>query len=73
MNWFLIIMLAHIAMSGGADEPPGLSDDNYRDIGTHQQDHEQSHIPSYKDIMMKNKSDLKKKEEEVQVIIGFKI
>ncbi|XP_015118089.1 protein lava lamp [Diachasma alloeum] len=59
-------------MSGGAEEPPGLSEDTASDaIGaSNLQEQDKSELVSYKDIMMKNKVDLKKKEEEVQEYVN---
>ncbi|XP_063972427.1 protein lava lamp-like isoform X2 [Diachasmimorpha longicaudata] len=59
-------------MSGGAEEPPGLSEDTAPDtIGaSNPQEQDKSNVVSYKDIMMRNKVDLKRKEEEVQEYVN---
>lgn len=79
MNWFFVLLLIQFTMSGETSsspphEPPELVEDtgtsgviNIQDIT----DTDNCQSMSYQEIMMKNKFDLKKKEEEVQVFIRF--
>lgn len=70
MNWFLLILFVQFAMSGESQEPPGLLEDTGQPGTTKTQELSETdncQIMSYQEIMLKNKFDLKKKEEEVQV------
>lgn len=76
MKWFMVILFIQFTMWGAPEEPPdemegpGPSEQGAMDtpVGVREIcEDNKSQLETFKDIMLKNKSDLKKKEEELQV------
>lgn len=72
--WFSLILILQLAMWGRSEEPPGtMETSSSQEVSGLQDKHEQnkSKLDAVKDIMMKNKQSLKKKEEELEVMNIF--
>lgn len=71
MKWFLLFLILQFTMWGASEEPPGTTEGEASESMAHAKEkceQNKSQLESLKEIMLKNKQSLKKKEEEVQVI-----
>lgn len=77
MNSFLFIIVVQFAMWGAGHEPsvPSVVNDaiNPSDsaVGTSETCENEDELTNYKELMLKNQYELKKKEEELEVIYFF--
>lgn len=70
MKWLLLLLILQFAMWDTSEEPPGTTEEELAEPGAHTAEkceENRSQLESFKELMLKNKSSLKK-EEEVQVI-----
>jgi hypothetical protein len=69
--WFSLILILQLAMSGTSEEPPGTMEaEPPESMANLKVTCElKTQLESVKDIMLRKKQTLKKKEEELQVII----
>ncbi|CAL7944495.1 unnamed protein product [Xylocopa violacea] len=69
MKWFLLLFILQFTMWGASEEPPGTTEGEASESTVHAKEkceQNKSQLESLKEIMLKNKQSLKKKEEEVQ-------
>ena len=72
--WFSLILILQLAMWGSTEEPPGTMEAGPPESVTNlNESYEQNknQLESLKDIMLRSKESLKKKEEELQVNINL--
>lgn len=71
MKWFLLLLILQFTMWGASEEPPEVMEEEVLEPVAHAKEkceQNKSQLETLKEIMLKNKQSLKKKEEEVQVI-----
>lgn len=71
MKWFLLLLILQFIMWSASEEPPRTMEGDAPESMLHAKEkceQNKSQLESLKEIMLKNKQSLKKKEEEVQVI-----
>lgn len=74
MKWFLLLLILQFIMWGASEEPPGkekeIEEETPESMVHAKEKCEQNknQLEFLKEIMLKNKQSLKKKEEEVQVV-----
>ncbi|XP_060816665.1 golgin subfamily B member 1-like isoform X1 [Bombus pascuorum] len=69
MKWFLLFLILQFTMWGASEESPGTTEGEASETMAHAKEkceQNKSQLESLKEIMLKNKQSLKKKEEEVQ-------
>lgn len=73
MKWFVLLLFLQLAMSGNPEEPPGPAEGGPDEPLDLKESCEQSksQLVTLKEIMIRNKQSLKKKEEEIQVNISL--
>lgn len=78
MKILILFVIVQLTMSDNDNKPPDLPDSNKEDdkssvdlvnLNTTDKCDNPGSLMDYKNLMLKNKFDLKKKEEEVQVIL----
>lgn len=70
MKWFLLLIIIQFIMWSTSEEPPGTMEGDSAESMVHAKEkceQNKNQLESLKEIMLKNKQSLKKKEEEVQV------
>lgn len=70
MRWFLLLLILQFGMWGAPEEPPGTTEEETPESMVHAKEEceqNKNQLESLKEIMLKNKQSLEKKEEELQV------
>lgn len=70
MKWFFLLLLLQFAMWGSSEEPPGTMEAGPPESDSAAKETceaNKNQLDLFKEIMLRNKQSIKKKEEEVQV------